>query len=263
MPLIVGVSTSWVGDKGVTGRGAPVRADPEPARTGTGSAGSPENKEAEQMYSSADRWQSAFRGIPAHPAGISSSRIELRVQAIDFASRGWPVVPGTYLQDGEWVDAERMDGSEPVPVHEEWTPDPAIAPDRAASWWVERPYSLLVATGSKLDALQVDAELGRRAAVVLREHGFPVPIVATPLGSWFFLVAGGTAAVDEPGVRWHSSGSWVPMPPTAYPHGSVHWRVKPEVCGWRLPGAGFVLDALRSAGARKDLDVAALVAPSR
>ncbi|WP_370591236.1 bifunctional DNA primase/polymerase [Saccharopolyspora montiporae] len=257
------MSTSWVGDKGVVGRGVPVRVDPEPARTGTGSASSLENKEAEQMYSSADGWQHAFRGIPAHPAGISSSRIELRVQAIGFASRGWPVVPGTYLQDGEWVDAERASGAEPVPVLADWAPDPQIAPDRAASWWVERPYSLLVATGSKLDALQVDAELGRSAAAVLRELGFPVPIVATPLGSWFFLVAGGSGAVDEPGVRWHASGSWVPMPPTAYPHGSVHWRVKPEVCGWRLPEAEFVLDALRAAGTRNDPHVVELVAPSR
>ncbi|GAA4836919.1 bifunctional DNA primase/polymerase [Saccharopolyspora rosea] len=207
---------------------------------------------------SADRWQT-FRGIPAHPAGLTSSRIELRVQAIEFASRGWPVLAGTYPEGDRWVGA--TDG--PEPVHPDWQRRLDTEVEEVASWWAEEPHGLLVATGTKVDAIEVGADLGRRAASVLRSLGFPVPIVATPRGRWYFLTTGGaelrSELAENPDVRLHGSGSWLPMPPTAYPHGAVHWRVKPEVCGWRLPTPDFVQDALCS-GLPEAPDVAELVA---
>jgi hypothetical protein len=42
----------------------------------------------------------------------------------------------------------------------------------------------------------------------------------------------------------HGAGSWIPLPPTAFEHGIVHWRVRPEVCGWELPTAHTVQDAM-------------------
>jgi hypothetical protein len=202
------------------------------------------------MQRSADRWQSAFRGIPAHPAGLTSSRIELRVQAIGFASRGWPVLPGTYPEGDHWIGRHGQQENGPMPVHRDWQHRIGTNPDEVTSWWTERPYSLLIATGTTVDAIEVDADLGRRAASVLRALGFPVPIVATPTGRWYFLMSSGgeltPELAEEPGIRLHGSGSWVPMPPTAYPGGAVHWRVKPEVCAWNLPTPDFVQDALRA-----------------
>ncbi|WP_010307970.1 bifunctional DNA primase/polymerase [Saccharopolyspora spinosa] len=205
------------------------------------------NEEAEQMRRSADRWPNAFRGIPAHPAGLTSSRIELRVQAIGFASRGWPVLPGTYPEEDVWIGRRGRQENGLMPIYRDWQDRLGTNPDEVTSWWSERPYGLLIATGTTVDAIEVDADLGRRAASVLRALGFPVPIVATPDGRWYFLMSSGgelypeLAEQDE--IRLRGNGSWVPMPPTAYPGGAVHWRVKPEVCAWQLPGSDFVQDA--------------------
>ncbi|WP_229679715.1 bifunctional DNA primase/polymerase [Saccharopolyspora thermophila] len=209
------------------------------------------NKEAEHMQWSADRWQSAFRGIPTHPAGLTSSRIELRVQAIGFASRGWPVLPGTYPEDDHWIGRRGREYDGLAPIYHDWADRLGTSPDQVTSWWAEQPFSLLIATGTTVDAIEVDADLGRRAASVLRALGFPVPIVATPAGRWYFLMSGGgklyPELAAEPGILLHSSGSWVPMPPSAFPGGAVHWRVKPEVCAWQLPTPDFVQDALCTA----------------
>ncbi|MEV0082139.1 bifunctional DNA primase/polymerase [Saccharopolyspora sp. NPDC050642] len=200
------------------------------------------------MQRSADRWQSAFRGIPAHPAGLTSSRIELRVQAIGFASRGWPVLPGTYPEEDGWIGRRGRQETGLRPVYRDWQDRLGTNPDEVTSWWTERPYGLLVATGTTVDAIEVDSNLGHRAALVLRALGFPVPIVATPDGRWYFLMSGGgelyPELAEQGGIILHSNGSWVPMPPTAYPGGAVHWRVKPEVCAWQLPTPDFVQDAL-------------------
>jgi Bifunctional DNA primase/polymerase, N-terminal len=181
-----------------------------------------------------DSWRSAFR-------------IELRAEAIGLAWRGWPVLPGTFptTEPG----AEAWPG--PVPVHQDWADRLGAHPNEVAEWWTGRPYSVLVATGEVLDAVEVGFELGKRAARLLRAIGHPAPIVATPEGRWLFLTTVADrlpeplAANDE--VRWHGKGGWVPLPPTPFQHGVVHWRVKPDVWGWRLPAADAVHSILARA----------------
>lgn len=170
-------------------------------------------------------------------------RIELRAEAIGLAARGWPVVPGTSPTGYGW--------SGPVPVHDDWQ-ERAVASSRdIAAWWGGGAYSVLVATGSYVDAVEVDAELGHRAATLLRETGRPAPILAMPNGKWVFLTESGEALPAElaarPGVVWHGAGSWVPVPPTPFEHGVVHWRVKPEVWEWKLPHAGALHGVLARA----------------
>lgn len=189
-------------------------------------------------------------------------RIELRVEAIGFASRGWSVMPGTYPVDSHWAGRDGDEPTGPVPVHDDWQKRLSVPPEQVAAWWSSAPYSLLVATGSAIDAIEVPTELGRRATSALRELGVPVPIVATPDQRWYFLTSSGSRLcpelADAPEIRLHGAGSWVPMPPTTFQHGLAHWRVKPEVCGWRLPLSGLVQDALRT-GRDKLEDVANLV----
>jgi hypothetical protein len=166
-------------------------------------------------------------------------RIELRAEAIGLAWRGWPVLPGTRPEptaDGAWAT--------PVPMHQDWRAHLGTHPHRVAAWFTAAPCSLLVATGVIVDAVEVDDQLGRRAARLLRTLGRPVPIVAMPNGRWLFL----TTVADElpaalrerASVRWHGEGSWIPLPPTPFQQGVVHWRVKPEVWGWQLPAASSV-----------------------
>jgi len=135
-----------------------------------------------------------------------------------------------------------------VPVHEDWRDRLGAHPHQGASWWTDERYSLLVATGTVLDAVEVDDDLGRRAARLLRLTGHPAPIIAMPNGRWLFLstVANRrpTGLVNEPAIQVHSADSWIPLPPTPFQHGVVHWRVKPEVWGWRLPAAEAVHDVL-------------------
>jgi hypothetical protein len=83
---------------------------------------------------------------------------------------------------------------------------------------------------------------------VLRSAGQPVPIAATPTGRWLFLTAAGqqlpSELAEHDDIVSHRAGSWIPLPPTAFEHGIVHWRVRPEVCGWELPTAHTVQDAM-------------------
>jgi hypothetical protein len=185
-----------------------------------------------------DSWRGAFR-------------IELRAQAIGLAYRGWPVMPGTYPAGAAWAggaDNTADHQSGPTPVHEDWAQRVGATADEVAEWWNGEAFSVLVATGSTLDAIEVGTELGRRTAAVLRSAGQPVPIAATPQGRWLFLTAPGQtlprALANHSDVVLHGAGSWIPLPPTAYQHGIVHWRVRPEVCGWELPTPHVVQDAM-------------------
>ncbi|KAA9154919.1 DNA primase [Amycolatopsis acidicola] len=186
-----------------------------------------------------DGWRGAFR-------------IELRAEAIGLAWHGWPVLPGTFPA----AEAGAQAWSGPVPVHDDWADRLGAHPNQVADWWTGQPYSLLVATGRVVDAVEVDTELGKRAARLLRATGHPAPIVATPDGRWLFLT---TVAENLPeelatsgAVRWHGEGSWVPLPPTPFQHGVVHWRVKPDVWGWTLPAADAVHEVLARALEQED-----------
>jgi hypothetical protein len=182
-----------------------------------------------------DSWRGAFR-------------IELRAQAIGLAYRGWHVLPGTYPAGSAWVGGGSSHPTGPNPVHEDWAARVGASADEVAEWWNGEAFSLLVATGSTLDAIEVGAELGRRTAAVLRAAGQPVPIAATPGGRWLFLTIAGQTLPGElaehDDVVLHGAGSYIPLPPTAYEHGIVHWRVRPEVCGWELPAPRTVQDAM-------------------
>ncbi|HEX3787606.1 MAG TPA: bifunctional DNA primase/polymerase [Pseudonocardiaceae bacterium] len=174
-----------------------------------------------------DSWRGAFR-------------IELRAQAIGLACRGWSVMPGTYPAGSQWVGGNGVHQDGPSPVHADWADRLEVKAEDVAEWWNGGPYSLLVATGTTLDAIEVGADLGRRTAAVLRASGLPAPIAATPSGKWLFLTTPGqqrlhTDLAEHDGVVLHGPGSWIPMPPSAFLHGIVHWRVSPEVCGWDLP----------------------------
>ncbi|SDN33504.1 bifunctional DNA primase/polymerase [Allokutzneria albata] len=182
-----------------------------------------------------DSWRGAFR-------------IELRAEAIGLAWRGWPVLPGTYPTAAGWAGRDGIQTDGPVPVHQDWAERVGTQPDQVATWWSGRPYSLLVATGIVLDAIEVDAELGRRAAIELRAAGVVVPIAATPSGSWLFLTGTGAQLRRElavqGGIVLHGKDSYIPLPPSPFQHGVAHWRVKPQVCGWNLPSSEIVQDAL-------------------
>lgn len=188
-----------------------------------------------------DTWRDAFR-------------TELRAEAIGFACHGWPVVPGSYPYGAAWLGAHGRDGivaDGPAPVHSDFADLAGCGPERIATLWDGRPFSVLLATGFGVDALELSAELGRATAIGLRVAGLPVPIAATPGGQWLLPVAGGGSLhprlAGHADVVWHTRGSWVALPPSPLLAGVVHWRVKPDVCGWELPRLADVEHALLDA----------------
>ncbi|UVS76608.1 bifunctional DNA primase/polymerase [Actinokineospora sp. UTMC 2448] len=198
-----------------------------------------------------DTWRRAFRP-------------ELRAEAIGLAFQGWSVLPGTYPTAQGWAGRDGVEADGPVPVYADWRQRVGTDAAQVATWWAGQPYSLLLATGAGVDAIEVDGDLGRRAARVLRTFGLPVPIVATPESRWFFLTrSGGRLHRDlgEHDVTLRADGEWVSLPPSPGRHGVVHWRVKPDVCNWVLPDSRIVQDALLEAlDAPVDSRAAALVA---
>ena len=184
-----------------------------------------------------DAWQGAFR-------------VELRAEAIGLASRGWPVLPGTYPAGSRFTGGSgRAAGLRPV--LEDWEQHLGADADQIARWWDRGPYNLLVATGSKLDAIEVGSELGRHTAAVLRSNHLSAPIAVTQRGRWLFLTAHSEEVSAEltglDDLIVHGAGSWVPLPPTAFPQGIVHWRVRPEAWGWELPRPQVIQNAMIAA----------------
>ncbi|WP_033443231.1 bifunctional DNA primase/polymerase [Saccharothrix sp. NRRL B-16314] len=181
-----------------------------------------------------DSWRGAFR-------------IELRAEAVNLAWHGWPVLPGTYPAGEQWAGRDGVEDDGPTPVHHDWQERIGTKAEQVATWWTGHSYSILLATGHGVDAIEVPADLGRRAAVELRATGIPVPIVATPAGRWMFLVASGGSAAGtdaDADVRHYGKGEYVPLPPSPCDVGVVHWRVKPQICAWQLPHASVVREAL-------------------
>ncbi|MFD1151696.1 bifunctional DNA primase/polymerase [Saccharothrix hoggarensis] len=184
-----------------------------------------------------DSWRGAFR-------------IELRAEAVNLAWHGWPVLPGTYPAGEQWAGRDGVEADGPVPVHGDWQERIGTKAEQVATWWTGHSYSILLATGHGVDAIEVGADLGRRAAVELRATGIPVPIVATPEGRWMFLVASGEPVATDGDVKHYGQGEYVPLPPSPCQVGVVHWRVKPQICAWQLPHASVVRDALLQAADR-------------
>lgn len=186
-----------------------------------------------------DRWRGAFR-------------IELRAEAIGLAHRGWPVFPGTFPDGDHWIGRAGQETAGPEPVRHDWVRHVGQGPDQVADWWSGQPYTLLVATGIVLDAIEVGARLGRLTACALRAAGVPVPIVATPDGQWMFITRTGWRAPAQPAdrdaeVTHHGRGRFIPLPPSPYQHGVVHWRARPRPGGLHLPEPEIVAAALREA----------------
>lgn len=182
---------------------------------------------------------------------LRAFRVELRAQVIGLAWRRWPVLPGTYPAGGHWAGRADAPDSGPVPVYDDWQERIGSAPEDVAGWWTGRPYNLLLATGVTLDAVEMGSGLGTGVARVLRSIGLPVPIIGTPTGRWLFLTQTSAGLADglagHADVVVHGAGSCVPLPPSQFPHGVVHWRVRPEVCGWHIPEAHIVQDAVLDA----------------
>jgi hypothetical protein len=159
----------------------------------------------------------------------SVSRDELMCGALALADHGWPVVPGTFWQGRRWAGMPDAPRSGSVPILVNGLADATHDRDAIVKWWSELPYSVLLPTGSELDAIEVSPPIGRRLSAYLRESGVVAPAGTTSTGRWWFLVRTGEPLRPElesrSDVTLHGRGSWVVAPPSQDAGGVVQWRV--------------------------------------
>jgi hypothetical protein len=169
---------------------------------------------------------------------------EIRAAAVDLARHRWPVLPGTYQLAAHTVWLGKSGAAGLEPTADMWQVATTTDPDVALEWWTRRPYSVLLACGAGVNAVEVPAILGERTLAQLSplERG---PVVLTPFGSLLFLVRSG----EEPlcpeltangQVRLHAGGAWLPLPPTAREGQPYRWKVPPPDVGWVLPASAEV-----------------------
>lgn len=174
-----------------------------------------------------------------------NDRTGLLTGALELIDRGWPVMPGTYWQTDRWAGIPDAPRFGPVPVATLGAFGASRDPDVVEAWWSEQPYSVLVATGSVVDVIEVSALVGRRLWERLGNMSAPVGV--SPTGRWWFAVAPCEALRPELAARGdvslHGRGSWIVAPPTRLPDGTVRWRV-PAIGDWRIPDTYEVQQAL-------------------
>ncbi|MET0425989.1 MAG: bifunctional DNA primase/polymerase [Actinoplanes sp.] len=194
-------------------------------------------------------------------------RVSLRRAALQYAAHGWAVTPGA-RRIGQRFACERP-GCPIMTCHpalESWADTASTDAGVVGAWWRRRPYTVLLATGGAVDALEVPAALGLRALGMARLHSGLLgaeradvrgPVAVTAGGRWLFLVRPGVPLRSELDHRLdvvrHGRDSWIPVPPNRMIEGPVRWAVAPEQTGWRLPDAAIVqallVDAIGAVGA--------------
>lgn len=158
-----------------------------------------------------------------------------RRQALRYVEAGWPVLPGAWWDRTRY----RCGGVEcgvsglHVAGHHDATPIESV-PAGTGAPWADRPCTLLLATGSAVDVLELPALAGT-AVESVREMA--VPVARLPTGRWLLFAATVDGAMDSgtsadrrrDGLLLHGPGSLVPLPPSRLPHGRVRWRIRPEL----------------------------------
>ncbi|WTW97503.1 bifunctional DNA primase/polymerase [Streptomycetaceae bacterium NBC_01309] len=178
--------------------------------------------------------------------------------------RRWPVTQGTYLvRDGRSTRcscgrsacaAPGMHPSDP-----QWSAHATSTPAAARYLWSQWPDSTVVLpTGHAFDAISVPRHAGRRALVRLERMGTPLgPVLGTPTGRMFFLVAPGAATElphllyqmgwddAELDLRCHGEGDYIFAPPSPLGMlGAAEWVRPPDADELVLPEARLLLGTL-------------------
>jgi len=154
------------------------------------------------------------------------ARPDLMAAALDYARRGWPVLP---LAPGSKVPLGKL---VPHGLHDATT-DPSVI----LRLWLDTPSAGIgLRTGTKFDVLDLDGDAGWRSlARLVDSSGYPLgvgPIAATPGGGahYLFEVTGlGNRAKFAPGLDWRGHNGYVVAAPSVHPNGCRYeWVVAPN-----------------------------------
>lgn len=177
--------------------------------------------------------------------------------------RRWPVAQGTYLiRHGRHprCSCGRPGCAAPGmhPADPQWATRAAETLSAARRMWSQAPDGTVVLpTGRAFDAISVPRLAGRCALVRLERMGTPpAPVLATPTGRFFFLVAPGAAGElphllyqtgwddAELDLRCHGAGDYIFAPPSPLGAlGAAAW-IRPPDTADALPEARLLLGTL-------------------
>ncbi|MDI9888026.1 bifunctional DNA primase/polymerase [Streptomyces sp. HNM0645] len=203
-------------------------------------------------------------------AGAASDRARDRLgQLLAAAAAGLPLAPAAH-PSGYSCSCERIGCPTPArhPVSFAWQTQSTHDPASVERWAEDQPEAnFITATGMVHDVLDVPLEAGRAALERLLSDGTEVgPVTESGEGRMLFFTATRGTPEDEdewwpceldchpgtmdehPGLRWHSRGSYVLVPPSRLPGDlGVAWVRGPE---HPLPDPLTLLEALADACTR-------------
>ncbi|MGH3783508.1 MAG: bifunctional DNA primase/polymerase [Acidimicrobiales bacterium] len=177
-------------------------------------------------------------------AGTQKARLwtNVRDAATAAAERGWPVMPGTYLDEAFGLWRGSTGGSAGLcPIAHNWCGSGITTPSKAEAVWTRWPYSLLVECGHGVDVLELPGQLAERPVQALAVAGVrcPVAVLLHP-ARWLLFMASGDPIVELgawPGVLYRGVEAWVPLPPTNLGRSHARWHTDPADLAGALPEA--------------------------
>jgi hypothetical protein len=219
---------------------------------------------------SASRRSSWWRRRPGHGArsvaalGAAESAFRLE-QLLRAVRAGFPVAPAAHAVDYR-CSCDRVGCPAPAqhPLSFAWQSQASADVEQVTRWMSRDPEANAVtATGRNHDVLDVPAEAGRLALSRMDELGVAAGPVAAVGDDRYLFFTTSRSALDEdewwtseldtspenvtehPGLRWHTRGSYVLLPPSRLADGStVTWVRDPAS---QLPDPLRVLDVLTDA----------------
>jgi hypothetical protein len=165
-----------------------------------------------------------------------------------YLEAGWPIVPGAWWDPrAEQYRCRRVGCLTTGTIHAA----DGMTPRRDPSAWNEAPATILLVTGHGIDVVEIPLGSTPPDAIFSRTLT-PGPVALwTSVRPRLLVLASTTAGAAVPlglpsglphGVLLHSSGSYVPLPPSRVRTGDVVWIRPPQTLDWRLPGLDEVLD---------------------
>jgi hypothetical protein len=128
-----------------------------------------------------------------------------------------------------------------------------MAPRTDPSAWADDPATILLITGHGIDVVELPLGTTPPEAIFSRAM-LPGPVAmwasVRPRLLVFTATTGGGPVPDRlpdglpEGALLHSTGSYVPLPPSRVRTGDVVWMRPPQALDWQLPQLGDVLDLL-------------------
>jgi hypothetical protein len=167
-----------------------------------------------------------------------------------FLEAGWAIAPGAWWDPRLEQDHCRRAGCLTTgTIHAA----DGMTPRTDPSAWADEPATILLITGHGIDVVELPLGTTPPEAIFSRTT-LPGPVAlwasARPRLLLFASTTGGSTVPDRlpdglpEGALLHSTGSYVPLPPSRVRTGDVVWMRPPQALDWKLPELGEVVDIL-------------------